>query len=173
MTLVTTVATLDTGRECHEKRKAEKEKQVSNQRSASSWRDRRTNKKEVNYYMVSNFGNGNLPTVEIRAHNGTCRALVDTGAEVSLIQSSTWHRLFPSATLSRSSRNIVAANGISMRNRGNSEVMFMLDCKNYSHTFTIVDDLRQNIILGMDFLKKANGINFRTGSLIMEDLVIC
>lgn len=134
------------------------------------WKRECSGKSLVSSSMVATIGSAGLPTVELRTKNGTCRALVDTGAEVSLIQSNTWDRLFPGATLASSSRSIVGADGKSLINRGCSRVTFTLDGKNYSHTFNIMGDLKQNIILGMDFLRKAQGINFRTGSLIMEDL---
>ena len=110
----------------------------------------RSKKKEV--FKVSETGNPNSCVVEI--NKTRWRALVDTGAEVSLISESMYSRLRKPPKLKVVNQELQGAGGHSLSVKGVITLTFRLGKREYEQNCYVVRDASRNMILGCDFLKK-------------------
>ena len=82
------------------------------------------------------------------------RALVDTGAEVSIVHSRVFKSIKPRPDLFRKSINLRTANGSRLRLKGETSLEFKVGEKRSQHDFFAVQNSNRNVILGRDWLKK-------------------
>ena len=87
-----------------------------------------------------------------------CRfnALLDTGSSISAINSEAFNKLKIERKQIRHSEisNITGAGGASHPVRGKMEIQIKIAGLKFKHTFYIIEDLCQSVILGADFLKQ-------------------
>ena len=81
------------------------------------------------------------------------RALIDTGAEKSLISRRVYRAIPNRPKLSRSDINLQSVTGNQVRIDGSINLEFVVAGLNLRHTFYVVPELGRNAILGRDFLK--------------------
>ena len=80
------------------------------------------------------------------------RALVDTGAEVSLVHRRVFDKLKHGYDLGKQKVNLQAVNGNKLQVDGCATIKFKLGGRKFQHTFYVVDGLNRNVILGRDWI---------------------
>ena len=80
------------------------------------------------------------------------RALVNTGAEVSLVHRRVFDKLKHSCVLGKQKVNLQAVNGNKLQVDGCATIKFKLGGRKFQHTFYVVDGLNRNVILGRDWI---------------------
>ena len=85
------------------------------------------------------------------------RALIDTGAEVSLMHRRVYDSLKIKPKLQHKKPFLHSVNGDPLRVDGCAEVVFDIGGIKMSHSFFIVRDMNRKLILGGDWLQK-NGV---------------
>ena len=80
------------------------------------------------------------------------RALVDTGAEVSLVHRRVFDKLKHGHVLGKQKVNLQAVNGNKLQIDGCATIKFKLGGRKFQHTFYVVDGLNRNLILGRDWI---------------------
>ena len=80
------------------------------------------------------------------------RALVDTGAEVSLVHRRVFDKLEQGYDLGQQKVNLQAVNGNKLQVDGCAIIKFKLGGRKFQHTFYVVDGLNRNVILGRDWI---------------------
>ena len=80
--------------------------------------------------------------------------MVDSGAEVSLINVKIYQPLKVKMPLRKINVNLKSVNGEQLKVHGWINLNFLLKGTNLSHTFYIVSNMNRNIILGQDWLIK-------------------
>jgi len=80
------------------------------------------------------------------------RALVDTGAEVSLVHRRVFDQLKQGYDLGKQKVNLQAVNGNKLQVDGCATIKFKLGGRKFQHTFYVVDGLNRNVILGRDWI---------------------
>ena len=95
---------------------------------------------------------GSPNSVSIRLGRRTYRALVDTGAEVSVISERVYRSLRPKPELIKKKINLQAANGSPLHIVGSTRLHVKIGNQLTPHDFFIVRNLSRNFILGRDWL---------------------
>jgi len=100
--------------------------------------------------------------------------LVDTGATRSVISAKFMSKLGVRPTVSADMSDLLTANNSPMHSLGQVELNVCLDGLIVPHTFTVVDSLHHNCILGLDFLLATNAkLNFQDCLIsFYDDLVV-
>ena len=115
-------------------------------------------------HIVGSMGAPNSVTVRIggRRH----RALVDTGAEVSVISYRIYESFRPRPELQKKDVKSRTANGSPLQVDGLSHLQVQIGNQSTPHNFIVVRNLNRNIILGRDWLRQ-NGVRmyFDLGAL--------
>ena len=107
--------------------------------------------------------NGKIPSfkIDLAGNSSTClckfekqkyRALIDSGAEVSLIH--VHYRVFKSLKqapkLHKKHVNLQSVSGSYLKVKGYAEMEFELKGEKLKHKFYVVDNMNRNLILGRD-----------------------
>ena len=100
---------------------------------------------------------GNPNSCLLKIGNQKFRSLVDTGADVSLINKKIFQNLKERPRITRARPSIQSVNGEAISVEGCADISFKLGNLILTHTFYIVDGINRNLILGRDWLKK-NGV---------------
>ena len=99
------------------------------------------------------------PSCRIRINNSTFRALVDTGADVSLLSAKAFRMISRGTDGPRLSEGRVllqGASGVGIKVLGAVSVAIQMGSSCYEHEFHVVDSLTSTVILGWDFLTNHN-----------------
>ena len=101
------------------------------------------------------------------AHKFETVALVDTGANISILKE-TIFRSLPAQfrRLQKSTVRVVSATGDALNVIGKAEIPLKIGTQNIKQEFTVVGNLKQSCILGLDFLRK-HKINLNLARNIM------
>ena len=115
-------------------------------------------------YVIGTMGSPNSITIRLGSRN--FRALVDTGAEVSVISTKLYRSLHPRPVLEKKDIRLQTANGSPLRIDGKVRLQVRIGNQSTPHNFIVVNNLRRSIILGRDWLKQ-NGVRlyFDLGAL--------
>lgn len=100
---------------------------------------------------------GAANSVSIRIDRNRLRALVDTGAEVSVIKSSVFKTLIQRPELHSKSMNLRTANGSPLIVEGIARLRIRIGSQFIHHDFVVAKNLNRNIIPGRDWLRKKWG----------------
>ena len=82
------------------------------------------------------------------------RALIDTGADISVISEKMYKKLKKKVRIKPVSHVLQGAGGKPLQVKGITEITFKLGKKEYSQTCYVIKEASRNLILGVDFLKK-------------------
>ena len=105
-------------------------------------------------------------SVSIKISGINYRALVDTGAEVSVISSKVYKNIQPKPELQTKDVQLRTANGSSLYIKGLCRLQVQIGSQSTPHDFFVVTNLNRNVILGRDWLRQ-NGVRmyFDLGAL--------
>lgn len=103
-------------------------------------------------FVIKTSGNPNSCLIE--THGCKFRALVDTGAEVSLISTRAYRQMKHRPQLAESKVALQGASGDSLHVRGLVALEFEVGGVKTTHSFHVVDNANRNVILGCDWLTK-------------------
>ena len=92
--------------------------------------------------------------VPIRIGQNSYRALIDTGAEICLINEKTFEKLKPKREIVDKNINLQTAGGESLTVVGQTMLEFKLADTKFVHPFIVIRNLNRNIIIGGDFMEK-------------------
>jgi len=113
---------------------------------------------------------GSPNSITIKLGSTTFRALIDTGAEVSVINSRVYRALKPRPKLTNKKINLQTANGSSLTMEGMAYLQVKIGKRIIPHEFFVVKNLNRNIILGRDWLKQNRvRIYFDLGALRIDN----
>ena len=93
-------------------------------------------------------------TISIRIGSRICRALIDTGADVSVVHSKVFKSIKPRPDLISKSIKLQTANGSRLKFKGETSLEFKVGEQRSRYDFFVVENLKRNVILGRDWLKK-------------------
>ena len=85
------------------------------------------------------------------------RALVDSGAELSLMRRSVYNNLSNKPKLFKKNICLQSVSGQALKINGCVNLTFLIKGLTLTHTFVVVKDMNRNLILGHDWLKQ-NGV---------------
>ena len=157
---------LNTGRKNIHHENREKKRSRNAKKNASRIKPKIEVKKKV--YKIKETGNPNSCIIHIGKTRW--RALVDTGADVSVISSNMYRRLAKKPSMKRVTQQLQGAGGAPLEVKGIVELQFMLGKSKYTQKCYVVNDASRNMILGCDFLKKNNArIYFDLEKLRLND----
>ena len=94
---------------------------------------------------------GNPSSCVIKVCKQNFRALVDTGADISLIHSRVYKRIKNEVKLQPVRARLQTVNGNPLIPLGRVSLSFRVGTEKVEHSFLVVDDINKNIILGRDF----------------------
>ena len=117
---------------------------------ASSERKQRTSAMPEKNFSIKLAGSPNSCVIQLGKQR--YRALVDTGAEVSLVHRRVFDKLKHGYVLGKQKVNLQAVNGNKLQVDGCATVKFKLGGRKFHHTFYVVDGLNRNVILGKDWI---------------------
>lgn len=105
-------------------------------------------------------------SISVRIERRPYRALVDTGAEVSVISCRVFKKMRPGLELQKRDIKLRTANGSPLYVEGLCRLQVKVGNKSTPHDFLIVKNLNRNVILGRDWLMQ-NGVRmyFDLGAL--------
>ena len=112
-------------------------------------------KNKIPEYKIELAGTPNSCTIKIQ--NQRLRALVDSGAEVSLMHRRIYKTLKQKPKLSKKNINLQSVNGKSIYIDGLVNMKFTIGKVECCHSFFVVSGINRNIILGQDWLVN-NGV---------------
>jgi hypothetical protein len=106
-----------------------------------------------------------------RVAHGATRLLIDTGAAYSCLSESLCKRLqLPMQQPGLDTPKLVAANGQPLMISGTVEVNVCINSFNFGHKFIVLKDLRQQGLIGIDFLQSYRGdISIAQKTLFLMD----
>ncbi|XP_047022947.1 uncharacterized protein LOC124632234 isoform X2 [Helicoverpa zea] len=108
------------------------------------------------------------PNINVLIAQQEFRALVDTGASISCLSEAFISELNIKYT-KNSSYEASSVSGAQLHVLGETYINFLIDSCLFRHKFLIIKNIRQNIILGRDFLSKNNCIiDFSKNNLILK-----
>ena len=137
------------GRKKEKKRELKKSKwgQMDGEKKETDCNRKRESKVTINLA-------GSPKCVSLQIGKQRYRALVDTGAEVSLISERAWQKFHPQLSLKKTSLELNSVSGEALKVRGQIKLEFSIGGKKLSHDFIVVRDMSRNFILGVDFMKE-------------------
>lgn len=135
-----------------------------------------TNKKShenKNVKIVNINVAGSPNSVLIKVNNQRFRSLVDTGAELCLVNSKIFHALPNVAKLKKSDVHLQSVNGGSLEIEGKVDLTFQIGGLTMSHPFYVVQGMNRNFILGRDWLIQ-NGVRiyYDLGTMKINDVYV-
>ena len=101
------------------------------------------------------------PSVTVNIGKVRTRALLDSGSEVTLISGSFFRQIKNDPSVSVVRQNpleLFAANGSSLQNQGEVEIVFKITTKSFKRKFVVVPELGHSIIIGWDTMREENFI---------------
>ncbi|CAG2255163.1 unnamed protein product [Mytilus edulis] len=113
------------------------------------------NRKPRTVNMVENWGAPNSTLIKFQ--NQRYRALVDSGASVSLIHKRIFETLRDKPKLLKKTANLQSVNGGSLHVEGCANLTFKIGSTKVTQLFYVVRDMNRNVILGKDWLVQ-NGV---------------
>ena len=117
-----------------------------------NWRQRtKTGSERIPVMSVRNTSSPNCITVKVKKKQ--YKALVDTGAEVSIISSRVFDQLYPRPELKKKRMKLQAANGTLMRIKGVTSLNFKVGSQKVRQECVVIKELNRLIILGRDWLR--------------------
>ena len=117
---------------------------------ASSERKQRISAMPEKKFSINLAGSPNSCVIQLGKQR--YRALVDTGAEVSLVHRRVFDKLKHGYVLGKQKVNLQAVNGNKLQVDGCATIKFKLGGRKFHHTFYVVDGLNRNVILGKDWI---------------------
>ena len=104
-------------------------------------------------------------------HNYKTIALLDTGSNICLIKNAIFKSLpYHFRRLEKCSIEVISASGDKLHVRGECQMPIKIGNRNFTHSFIIVENLKQTCIIGLDFMRKFNAnINLPRNILTLED----
>ena len=106
-------------------------------------------KKEVYNIEVNKTPNSCL----IYVGKSRCRALIDTGADISVMSDKMYKRLKTKSKIRPVSQVLQGAGGRPLQVKGVTEISFALGRQLFTQTCYVISGASRNLILGVDFLK--------------------
>ncbi len=119
-------------------------------KEASSERKQRASAMPEKNFSINLAGSPNSCVIQLGKQR--YRALVDTGAEVSLVHRRVFDKLKHGYDLGKQKVNLQAVNGNKLQVDGCATIKFKLGGRKFQHTFYVVDGLNRNVILGRDWI---------------------
>ena len=117
---------------------------------ASSERKQRTSAMPEKSFSINLAGSPNSCVIQLGKQR--YRALVDTGAEVSLMHRRVFDKLKDGYVLGKQKVNLQAVNGDRLQVDGCATIKLKLGGRNFHQKFYVVDGLNRNVILGRDWI---------------------
>ena len=112
-------------------------------------------------------------SVAIEVHGQNYRALIDSGAEVSLVNRRIVENMPEKECLTSTQVKLAAATGDKIKVVGEIDMKFKLGKKVLIHTFIVVENIKRGIIIGRDCLHMHNmQLDFGKNRLILPGEVI-
>ena len=114
--------------------------------------------------------------VQCKVNEFHVKAMVDTGASVTIMHSDLFARVRNKDTqIRRTSKAVVGANGTALQVQGIAEVTMTIGKSVVTHDVLICEDLAQMMLIGVDFLKPHNcAIDFQKGTIrVRENIARC
>ncbi|KAG0435873.1 Transposon Tf2-6 polyprotein, partial [Dictyocoela muelleri] len=137
-------------------------------------KDNELNKENSNYIVFEASSNLNILKIPLNINNNVYFAVVDTGATNSFISDKILHNFH--YDIHNDITNIILANGTSERSNGKIKIPFTIgkfENNHFEQKFSIVKNLDNDFILGLDFLKKEKIlINLDNMNLVFHDFKI-
>ena len=123
---------------------------------------------------VLNIARGRPKSIILKFQKQRIRALIDTGAEVSIISDRVFHNLQRHSKLQTNvNLELQCANGNPLQVLGVASLDFKIGNKIFKHHFYVVKNLSRNCLLGNDFLEKNDVIiNMKLRKLKIGDLYV-
>ena len=119
-------------------------------KEASSERKQKASAMPEKNFSINLAGSPNSCVIQLGKQR--YRALVDTGAEVSLVHRRVFDKLKHGYDLGKQKVNLQAVNGNKLQVDGCATIKFKLGGRKFQHTFYVVDGLNRNVILGRDWI---------------------
>ena len=119
-------------------------------KEASSERKQRTSAMPEKNFSINLAGSPNSCVIQLGKQ--WYRALVDTGAKVSLVHRRVFDKLKHRYVLGKQKVNLQAVNGNKLQVDGCATIKFKLGGRKFQHMFYVVDGLNRNVILGRDWI---------------------
>ena len=120
-------------------------------------------KKQTSYNKESTVKEEDIFNIEVNKTPNSCliyigktrwRALVDTGADVSVMSERMYKKLKVKSKIRPVSHALQGAGGQPLRTKGVTDLCFTLGKQNFTQTCYVIYGASRNLILGVDFLKK-------------------
>ena len=95
------------------------------------------------------------PSVTVNIGKVRTRALLDSGSEVTFVSGSFFRQIKndPNVSVVRQKPlELFAANGSSLQNQGEVEIVFKITTKSFKRKFVVVPELGHSIIIGWDLI---------------------
>ena len=131
-------------------KKKEKKRPTPPLKEAGSERKQRTSAMPEKNFSINLAGSPSSCVIQLGKQR--CRALVDTGAEVSLVHRRIFDKLKDGYVMGMQKVNLQAVNGDKLQVDGCATIKFKLGGQKFQHTFYVVDGLNRNVILGRDWI---------------------
>lgn len=117
--------------------------------------DSRSNNISDTIKKVFNINLNESPnTCLIKLYQRRYNALVDTGAEISVIHQNVFKSLPFKHKLSKTNARLQSVNGGSLSVIGSTEISFYIGNQRLTHKFIVATGINKNVILGKDWLTK-------------------
>ena len=132
--------------------RTKEDRKIKEKRKTPETRDKKVGKRnqEVLNIEVSKTPNSCL----IYIGKTRWRALIDTGADISVISEKMYKKLQKKRKIIPNSQVLQGAGGAPLHVKGITEITFKLGNKEYSQKCYVIKEASRNLILGVDFLKK-------------------
>ncbi|MCP4270281.1 MAG: retroviral-like aspartic protease, partial [Candidatus Brocadiaceae bacterium] len=128
-----------------------------------------TDDDEQNIIIINNISGSTMPTIQIQIGQMQYSALLDSGADISVIKLSLTeslkkqNRLTSWDTNPKESRECRGADGSTLKTSGIATLEFSIDDQKFESPFLVLDNLTQDCIIGRIFMK-ANKMNLDFGT---------
>lgn len=117
--------------------------------------------------------NDDRSSVLVEIYGRKYRALVDSGAEISLIHRKITEHFPDTECLNSTEIKLRSATGDSIGVVGEMDLNFKLGKKHLRHTFVVAENISRSVILGRDCLKAHNiKLDFGSNHLILSDEIV-
>ena len=100
--------------------------------------------------------NQERPTSHLTINGLKAMALWDSGADLSCISGSLWKRIKKKPPLIPYRNTLTAANGQVIRSRGVARLHFQFGDYKFDHNVVVLDELKTDIIVGVDIMRQHN-----------------
>eukprot|EP00745_Piridium_sociabile_P008697 TRINITY_DN158_c0_g1_i1.p1 TRINITY_DN158_c0_g1~~TRINITY_DN158_c0_g1_i1.p1 ORF type:complete len:1374 (-),score=188.80 TRINITY_DN158_c0_g1_i1:1054-5175(-) len=139
--------------------RAEKRKREKKRKKGISTGQRNKEEKKVpderkkgDRYVINVAGSPKCVTMRVGKEK--YRALLDTGAEVTLMSEKAWQTFHPQLRMKKTPVELSSVSGESLNVKGKVSLEFSIGGKRIMHDFIVVKGMNRNFILGSDFMKE-------------------